>query len=67
MGRRLQDRLRGILNMAFTKNLGRYLGVPLFTSRPTKGDFAHVLAKIQGNLANWKVKLINMAGRNTLI
>lgn len=48
--------------MPVTKNLGKYLGVPLIHERVSRRTYADLLEKVQG-----KEKLLNMAGRETLI
>lgn len=62
---------RGIIqstqNRKVSSNLGRYLGVPLFTERSSRNHFKHVVENIQSKLASWKNKLLNLAGRATLV
>lgn len=53
--------------MPVTKNLGKYLGVPLIHERVSRRTYADLLEKVQGRLSGWKAKLLNMAGRETLI
>lgn len=54
--------------MPVTKNLGKSLGVPLIHEGVSRGTYADLLEKVQqGRLSGWKAKLLNMAGRGTLI
>ncbi|PRQ37815.1 putative RNA-directed DNA polymerase [Rosa chinensis] len=56
-----------ICGSVLTTNLGKYLGVPLIHTKITKQTYAAVVDKVQGRLAGWKGKLLNLAGRLTLI
>ncbi|KAM5551745.1 hypothetical protein ABKV19_026542, partial [Rosa sericea] len=56
-----------ICGSKLTSNLGKYLGVPLIHSKVTKRTYAPVLDKVQSRLAGWKSKMLNLAGRITLI
>lgn len=47
--------------------LGKYLGMPLIHSRVNKHTYSSILDKDQNRLASWKSKVLNMAGRLTLI
>ncbi|KAF3452162.1 hypothetical protein FNV43_RR08260 [Rhamnella rubrinervis] len=55
------------VRMPVTKNLGKSLGVPLIHERVSRRTYADFLEKVQGRLSGWKAKLLNMAGRETLI
>ena len=50
-----------------TDNLGKYLGVPLIHSKMDKRTFKDVLEKTQNRLSGWKTRLLNLAGRVTLV
>ena len=50
----------------FASDLGKYLGFPLWISRPRKNDFAFIVDKLRHRLASWKGKLLNKAGRLAL-
>ncbi|KAA3471264.1 Retrovirus-related Pol polyprotein LINE-1 [Gossypium australe] len=49
-----------------TKDLGNYLGVPLFHRRIKKSAFQFVIDKVQRKLNGCDAKLLSMAGRTTL-
>lgn len=44
-----------------------YLGVPIFVGRPKAYYFNHIADNIKLKLANWKAKLLSMAGRVQLV
>ncbi|XP_061993910.1 uncharacterized protein LOC133711840 [Rosa rugosa] len=50
-----------------TKDLGKYLGMPLLHSRLTKHTYSEMVDKVHSRLAGWKCKTLSMAGRLTLI
>lgn len=59
--------MRDLLEMNFTDNLGRYLGIPLKQGRVTKEIYRYVLDKIHSKLSTWKSSCLFLAGRATLI
>ncbi|KAL5858823.1 hypothetical protein ACOSQ4_000119 [Xanthoceras sorbifolium] len=59
--------LASICGSPITKDLGKYLGVPLLHSRITKHTYCEILEKTQKRLAYWKSATLSMAGRVTLI
>ncbi|KAL5840970.1 hypothetical protein ACOSQ4_013578 [Xanthoceras sorbifolium] len=59
--------LASICGSPITKDLGKYLGVPLLHSRITKHTYCEILEKTQKRLASWKSATLSMAGRVTLI
>lgn len=46
-----------------TKNLGKYLGVPLFHKRASKQDFNHIIDKVQNRLAGWVSNTLILSGK----
>ncbi|KAL6180703.1 hypothetical protein ACLB2K_047363 [Fragaria x ananassa] len=50
-----------------TSDLGNYLGMPLIHSRVNKHTYDAIFDKVQSRLSSWKSKVLNMAGRLTLI
>ncbi|XP_062006018.1 uncharacterized protein LOC133723218 [Rosa rugosa] len=56
-----------ICGSTLTDDLGIYLGMPLIHFRVTKNTYAGLVDKAQSRLASWKGKVLNMAGRLTLI
>ncbi|KAG8366403.1 hypothetical protein BUALT_Bualt17G0076000 [Buddleja alternifolia] len=55
------------MGIACTDNLGRYLGVPIVHGRSTPRVYRELLDKVQARQTTWKAKLLNMAGRTTLV
>lgn len=49
-----------------TKDLGRYLGVPVFHSRVEKNTFQFVVDKVQAKLNGFDAKMLFMVGRIVL-
>ena len=60
VSRHRRENFTSISSIHFAMNLGKYLGVPLVEARVTKFMFYRVLKKIQGRLASWKGKLLNL-------
>lgn len=63
----LERELSRLSGIPSTRNLGTYLGMPVFHTRVVKDDFAPILAKVQARLAGWKSRSLSMAGRVTLV
>ena len=55
------------LGMYWDKGPCRYLGVQITGNRLKKGDFADLLARIQGMLGSWCRHTLSIAGRAILI
>lgn len=53
--------------MSEGNTFGKYLGFPMFNSRPKKSDFQFLLDNFKHRLAGWKTNFMTMAGRTTLI
>lgn len=52
----------------FSKSFGGYLGVVISLLKPNKRDFFVILEKMKDiHIKGWQAKLLNMAGRSTLI
>lgn len=49
-----------------TKDLGKYLGMPILQKRINKDTFGEVLEKVASRLAGWKKQTLSLAGRVTL-
>jgi len=49
-----------------TRELGKYLGMPILQKRINKDTFGDVLEKISSRLSGWKGRFLSMAGRVTL-
>lgn len=49
-----------------TRDLGKYLGMPVLQKRINKETFGDVLEKVSSRLAGWKGRCLSLAGRLTL-
>lgn len=49
-----------------TKDLGKYLGMPVLQKRINKDTYGEVLEKVASRLAGWKGRFLSLAGRITL-
>lgn len=49
-----------------TDALGKYLGVPLISGRPSSSTYQYILEKLRAKLSGWKSKSLSLAGRITL-
>lgn len=49
-----------------TKDLGKYLGMPVLQKRINKETYGDILEKISTRLAGWKSNTLSFAGRLTL-
>lgn len=65
--RRKTRELSSLCNIPITSDLGRYLGVPILHQRANQNQFNFILEKMQNKLVGWKMKVVPMAGRTTLI
>ena len=67
----ITDRVSRSISIAYgspmTKDLGKYLGVPLIHGRITNRTYNSVIEKVQQRLATWKCDSLSLAGRVTLI
>ncbi|KAK9911967.1 hypothetical protein M0R45_035844 [Rubus argutus] len=66
-GRDIATDISTICGSPLTNDLGKYLGMPLIHSRVNKYTYAGILDKVQSRLSSWKCKVLNLAGRLTLI
>ncbi|CAN1808124.1 Putative ribonuclease H protein At1g65750 [Linum perenne] len=58
--------IAGILGIGVTRDLGRYLGVPILHGRVTKQTYSYILDRLDNKLAGWKAENLSLAGRVTL-
>ncbi|KAG7547784.1 Ribonuclease H domain [Arabidopsis suecica] len=49
-----------------TKELGKYLGMPILHKRINKETFSEVIERVTSRLSGWKGRFLSMAGRLTL-
>ena len=64
---RFAKTLAEICGSPVTKDLGKYLGVPLIHGCITKDTYKEILDKVQSRLSMWKSSTLSFAGRCTLI
>ncbi|CAL1355372.1 unnamed protein product [Linum trigynum] len=62
----VETALSAALDIPVTKNLGRYLGVPVIHGRVSKATYTNLIDRIDSRLAGWKVNSLSLAGRITL-
>ncbi|KAG8377629.1 hypothetical protein BUALT_Bualt08G0052900 [Buddleja alternifolia] len=65
--RRDRCRISMELGIGCSKNLGKYLGVPIVHDKVLPRLFRELIDKVQARLSSWKAKLLNFAGRMTLV
>jgi hypothetical protein len=63
---RTRGELINISGFKETKELGKYLGVPLTGKAPKRRDFNYLVDQVKNKLASWKAKQLSFAGRVTL-
>ena len=63
----MQLQICRLTNMRPTTNLGKYLGVPLVLTRPSKHMYQYIIDKVQQRLSGWKARQLTMVGKCTLI
>lgn len=66
VSRATQENFKLICSISFTKDLGKYLGIPICQGRANKSHFDHIVSRLKQKLSTWKGKLLNRVGRLTL-
>ena len=61
-----EERISRESSIASTKELEKYLGMPILQKRINKDTFGEVLEKVASRLAGWKKQTLSLAGRVTL-
>src|ERR1044072_6381284 len=67
VNRPLRARILSITSIPFTTHFEKYLGFPILQGRPKACDFEYVVDRVSRKLASWKGKLLNKAGKITLV
>lgn len=62
----VSNSLSQALDMGITKDVVRYLGVPILHQRSKKDSFNFILVKMGKKMSNWKASSLSFAGRVTL-
>lgn len=60
------NRIRHLAGIRLTSDLGKYLGVPLIHTAPTRSTYNFILERTQKRLTAWKASTLSLAGRVTL-
>jgi ribonuclease HI len=63
----LRSNIEQILNLKETKDLGKYLGIPISSSTVRAKDFDYLIEKVALKLSGWKARLLTLPGRAILI
>ena len=58
--------ISGMLGYSVTKDLGKYLGIPLQHSRVSSCMYQELIAKVERRLSSWTASHLSLAGRITL-
>lgn len=61
------NELSGVLGIALTSNLMKYLGMPLLHSRVKEETYKGIIEKIKNRLSMWQANSLSMVGRITLV
>ncbi|KAH9751354.1 putative ribonuclease H protein [Citrus sinensis] len=60
------SRIGNFLGFTMTKDLGKYLGMPLLHSRVTMNTYHDIVDKVEKRLSGWNASQLSLAGRITL-
>ncbi|KAL0014391.1 hypothetical protein SO802_001460 [Lithocarpus litseifolius] len=63
----IQNDIAAQINIPIVEDLGKYLGLPILTSRKLNSTFSPLIERINSKVRLWHPKLLSMAGRLTLI
>lgn len=66
MSRDLQNLISAESGIKATRDLGKYLGMPILQKRLNKDTFGEILEKVSTRLSGWKGRVLSLAGRITL-
>ncbi|CAA7059442.1 unnamed protein product [Microthlaspi erraticum] len=66
VSRELSSEISAESGIQATRELGRYLGMPVLQKRINKDTFGTVLERMSSKLAGWKGRMLSLAGRITL-
>ena len=67
VSRNRSNALHFLTHMPLTKDLGKYLGVPIMHKRVNKNACISILERTKKRLSGWKNRLLNFAARVTLV
>lgn len=60
------ERISRVSGIASTRELGKYLGMPILQKRINKDTFGEVLEKVASRLSGWKRQTLSLAERVTM-
>lgn len=63
----IRDSISRRFDVSITKNLGKYLGVPVIHGRMRKYMYGYLVEKVLAKLSGWKGKVLSRAARALLI
>ena len=63
MPAQVQQTIATHLQMPIVTDLGKYLGMPLLTTRKTNNAFSPLVDRINNKIRHWQSKLLSQAGR----
>ena len=66
VSREMEELITAGSGIGSTRELGKYLGMPILQKRINKTTYGEVLEKVSSRLAGWKSHTLSMAGRITL-
>ncbi|KAG7567714.1 Ribonuclease H domain [Arabidopsis thaliana x Arabidopsis arenosa] len=66
VSRDMERLISGESGIGCTRELGKYLGLPILQKRMNKETFGEVLERVSSRLAGWKSRSLSLAGRITL-
>ncbi|KAG7559018.1 Reverse transcriptase zinc-binding domain [Arabidopsis thaliana x Arabidopsis arenosa] len=66
VSRELENLISDESGIKSTRELGKYLGMPVLQKRMNKETFGEILERMSSRLAGWKSRVLSFAGRLTL-
>jgi len=67
VSRELGQQISNESGIKSTKELGKYMGMPILQKRINKATFGDILERVSTRLAGWRGRTLSLAGRVTLI
>ena len=57
-----RNQLSEEMGIQWTNDLGKYLGVPIFHNKVSRGTFQFIMDKVHQTLSAWKTRTLSFAG-----